>query len=165
MEHHDARYYQLSFHAQHSLIFVHSQRRLGERNIRHLLYDNYDASASLRRKSPSSTPVLALGRQFLLTSPQFMMTRIYSTLLTDNRSSLPEDYHSHYLHCVDYLRQGIMCSADLTMEPHGPGDADDNGPLDGSWNGHHGKSPNFASKTTLHASLFLRGYYGLLLML
>ncbi|KAH7391032.1 hypothetical protein DE146DRAFT_758457 [Phaeosphaeria sp. MPI-PUGE-AT-0046c] len=67
----------------------------------------------------------------------FMMTRIYSTLLTDNRNSLPEDYHSHYLHCVDYLRQGIMCSADLTMEPHGPEDADDNGPLDGSWNGHH----------------------------
>lgn len=67
----------------------------------------------------------------------FMMTRIYSILLTNNRDALAEDYHSHYLHCVDYLRQGIMCSADLTMEPHGPGDADDNGPLDGSWNGHH----------------------------
>ncbi|KAH6643882.1 hypothetical protein C7974DRAFT_407591 [Boeremia exigua] len=67
----------------------------------------------------------------------FMMTRIYSTLLTNKLNSLPEDYHSHYLHCVDYLRQGIMCSADLTMEPHGPEDADDNGPLDGSWNGYH----------------------------
>lgn len=32
-----------------------------------------------------------------------------------------------------------MCSADLTMEPHSPSDADDNGPLDGSWNGHHGR--------------------------
>jgi hypothetical protein len=141
MEHHDARYYQLSSRAQHPLILVHSQRRLGERNNRHFLHNNYDASASLRRKSQSPTPLLVIPAQLRLTSPQFMMTRIYSTLLTDNRNSLPEDYHSHYLHCVDYLRQGIMCSADLTMEPHGPGDADDNGPLDGSWNGHHGKLP------------------------
>ncbi|KAF2108392.1 hypothetical protein BDV96DRAFT_692759 [Lophiotrema nucula] len=67
----------------------------------------------------------------------FMMMRIYSNLLENRRANLSSDYHSHYLHCVDYLRQGIMCSADLTMEPHGPADADDNGPLDGSWNGHH----------------------------
>ena len=30
-----------------------------------------------------------------------------------------------------------MCSADLAMEPHEQTDPDDNGPLDGSWNGHH----------------------------
>jgi hypothetical protein len=94
-----------------------------------------------------------------------MMTRIYSTLLTGKRNSLPEDFHSHYLHCVDYLRQGIMCSADLTMEPHGPEDADDNGPLDGSWNGHHGKILNHESNATLNASSFLCGWHGLLLTL
>lgn len=32
-----------------------------------------------------------------------------------------------------------MCSADLALEIHGPNDADDLGPLDGGWNGHHGK--------------------------
>jgi hypothetical protein len=51
------------------------------------------------------------------------------------------------------------------MEPHGPGDADDNGPLDGSWNGHHGKKPNPKSKAILDASSFLGDQCGLLLML
>lgn len=68
-----------------------------------------------------------------------MMARMYAALEGNMRHTLPDDYHTHYLHCVDYLRQGIMCSADLTMEPHEQTDADDNGPLDGSWNGHHGK--------------------------
>jgi hypothetical protein len=68
-----------------------------------------------------------------------MMTRIYASLTTSTTGKLPSDYHSHFLHCVDYLRQGIMCSADLTMEPHDVTDADDNSPLDGSWNGHHGR--------------------------
>ncbi|KAJ4289075.1 hypothetical protein N0V90_011417 [Kalmusia sp. IMI 367209] len=67
----------------------------------------------------------------------FMMARIYAGLTANMSDTLPSDYHSHYLHCVDYLRQGVMCSADLTMEPHEQTDADDNGPLDGSWNGHH----------------------------
>lgn len=67
-----------------------------------------------------------------------MMARIYSSLVTNATEHLASDYHSHYLHCVDYLRQGIMCSADLAMEPHEQTDPDDNGPLDGSWNGHHG---------------------------
>lgn len=30
-----------------------------------------------------------------------------------------------------------MCSADMAMEPHEQTDPDDNGPMDGSWNGHH----------------------------
>ncbi|KAK7964466.1 hypothetical protein PG988_011440 [Apiospora saccharicola] len=67
----------------------------------------------------------------------FMMARIYSNLERNTKEHLPGDYHSHYLHCVDYLRQGIMCSGDLAMEPHDRSDSDDNGPLDGSWNGHH----------------------------
>lgn len=71
-----------------------------------------------------------------------MMARIYSSLVSNSTEHLASDYHSHYLHCVDYLRQGIMCSADLAMEPHEQTDPDDNGPLDGSWNGHHGKPPS-----------------------
>ena len=66
-----------------------------------------------------------------------MMGRIYAAFTGGMTEKLPSDYHSHYLHCVDYLRQGIMCSADLAMEPHEQTDPDDNGPLDGSWNGHH----------------------------
>ncbi|KAK9781501.1 hypothetical protein SCAR479_01372 [Seiridium cardinale] len=67
----------------------------------------------------------------------FMMSQIYAGFVGGMSSRLPTDYNSHYLHCVDYLRQGIMCSADLATEPHKPTDADDNGPLDGSWGGLH----------------------------
>jgi hypothetical protein len=48
----------------------------------------------------------------------FMMSRIYASLTANMPEKLMSDYHSHYLHCVDYLRQGIMCSADMAMEPH-----------------------------------------------
>ncbi|ETS74181.1 hypothetical protein PFICI_14047 [Pestalotiopsis fici W106-1] len=67
----------------------------------------------------------------------FMMTHIYAGLATNNTASLPHDYNSHYLHCIDYLRQGVMCAADLATEPHKPTDSDDNGPGDGSWGGLH----------------------------
>lgn len=75
----------------------------------------------------------------LLIFDQFMMGRIYSGILANATDSLPNKWHSHFLHCIDYLRQAIMCSADLALEIHGPDDADDLGPLDGGWNGHHGK--------------------------
>lgn len=47
-------------------------------------------------------------------------------------------YQSHYLHCIDYIRQGVMCAGDVSLEPHSPLDGPDNGPLDGGWNGIHG---------------------------
>ena len=68
-----------------------------------------------------------------------MMARIYSGLQTNNEHPLPDDYETHFLHCVDYLRQAIMCAADVALEPHTPNDPDDLGPLDGSWGGHHGE--------------------------
>ncbi|EPE09110.1 hypothetical protein F503_06886 [Ophiostoma piceae UAMH 11346] len=70
----------------------------------------------------------------------FMMARIYSSLRagqSEGSQGLPEDYHSHYLHCIDYLRQATMCAGDVAVEAHEPDDADDNGPLDGGWSGHH----------------------------
>ncbi|CAJ2501379.1 Uu.00g042320.m01.CDS01 [Anthostomella pinea] len=67
----------------------------------------------------------------------FMMARIYAGFRQGTPEILPKDHESHYLHCVDYLRQGIMCSGDLATEPHKPNDSDDNGPLDGSWGGLH----------------------------
>lgn len=67
-----------------------------------------------------------------------MMARIFSGVMSENTHAIPEDYHSHFLHCIDYLRQGIMCAGDLALEAHDAMDADDLGPLDGGWSGHHG---------------------------
>jgi hypothetical protein len=38
------------------------------------------------------------------------------------------------------------------MDPHGPNDADDNGWLDGNWNGHHGKTPKLGGEVTSNTS-------------
>ncbi|CAK7199202.1 hypothetical protein SEUCBS139899_001875 [Sporothrix eucalyptigena] len=68
-----------------------------------------------------------------------MMGRIYTALRLGQMPSpdLPADYHSHYLHCIDYLRQATMCAGDVAVEAHEPSDSSDNGPLDGGWSGHH----------------------------
>jgi hypothetical protein len=71
---------------------------------------------------------------------QYMMARIYSGVMSHITHTLPDDYHTHFLHCIDYLRQGIMCSADLALEAHDATDSDDLGPLDGGWSGHHGET-------------------------
>ncbi|KAL0938094.1 uncharacterized protein CTRU02_207825 [Colletotrichum truncatum] len=67
----------------------------------------------------------------------FMMGKIFSGLTSNNMDKVPSDYVTHYYHCVDYLRQAVMCSGDLALEPHAETDSDDNGPEDGSWNGQH----------------------------
>ncbi|KAK6208555.1 hypothetical protein QIS74_12073 [Colletotrichum tabaci] len=67
----------------------------------------------------------------------YMMGRFYSGLASGNTAGLPADHDTHFYHCIDYLRQAVMCSADLALEPHHATDADDNGPGDGSWNGMH----------------------------
>ncbi|OLN86564.1 hypothetical protein CCHL11_08510 [Colletotrichum chlorophyti] len=67
----------------------------------------------------------------------FMMGKIYSALVSNKTELLPSDHTTHYMHCVDYLRQAVMCSSDLALEPHMATDTDDNGPGDGSWNGIH----------------------------
>ncbi|GKT66410.1 hypothetical protein ColTof4_03902 [Colletotrichum tofieldiae] len=77
----------------------------------------------------------------------YMMGRIYSGITTNKADMLTADYNTHFYHCIDYLRQAVMCSADLALEPHHATDADDNGPGDGSWNGMHEPTAN---KTTQH---------------
>lgn len=67
----------------------------------------------------------------------FMMGRIYAGITHSMTDRLPADYHAHFLHCIDYLRQGVMCAGDLAVEPHGAEDADDLGPMDGGWGGLH----------------------------
>ncbi|KAG7112186.1 Oxidase ustYa like protein [Verticillium longisporum] len=67
----------------------------------------------------------------------FMMGRVYAGVTERRTAELPADYHAHFLHCIDYIRQGIMCSGDVALEPHTPEDADDLGAKDGGWNGLH----------------------------
>lgn len=74
-----------------------------------------------------------------------MMGQIYSGIVSNKVDSLPADYDTHFFHCIDYVRQAVMCSADLALEPHEQTDSDDNGPGDGSWNGLHGKKPGSAA--------------------
>lgn len=73
------------------------------------------------------------------------MGRIFSALSGNITGVLPGDYFTHYMHCVDYLRQAVMCNGDMAMEPHLPTDGPDNGPLDGGWNGIHGMEPSLLS--------------------
>ncbi|KAI0015591.1 hypothetical protein F4780DRAFT_784046 [Xylariomycetidae sp. FL0641] len=92
---------------------------------------------------PAGTGYAKAGETFSTTTMThelhclFMMGRIFSGVVSNVTDGLPEDWHPHFLHCIDYLRQGVMCAADIALELHDASDADDLGPLDGGWNGHH----------------------------
>lgn len=71
------------------------------------------------------------------------MARIFSGMALNSTEPipdnlLPDDWHFHFMHCVDYIRQAVMCSADLALEPHEPDDLDE-GALDAAWNARHGE--------------------------
>lgn len=86
-----------------------------------------------------------------------MMGRIFSALSGNITGVLPGDYFTHYMHCVDYLRQAVMCNGDMAMEPHKPTDGPDNGPLDGGWNGMHGMGTSLLTATVLLGSVLTFG--------
>ncbi|KAJ2891287.1 hypothetical protein MKZ38_000621 [Zalerion maritima] len=67
----------------------------------------------------------------------FMMARTYAAVVDGETGALPADHHRHFFHCVDYVRQGVMCAGDIAMEGHLPQESSDFGPLDGGWNAHH----------------------------
>jgi hypothetical protein len=67
----------------------------------------------------------------------YMMARIFHGVTSNNYGAIPDDYHHHFMHCIDYLRQATMCSADMALEAHDEKDSADFGPLDGGWNSHH----------------------------
>lgn len=50
--------------------------------------------------------------------------------------TLPGDHHWHMIHCFDYMRQAIMCSADVALEGHETTFPDHNGGSDG-WDSKH----------------------------
>ncbi|XMA07481.1 hypothetical protein WAI453_000272 [Rhynchosporium graminicola] len=71
----------------------------------------------------------------------YMMARTFSGVVLNTTEPLKEnvlreDWHFHFMHCVDYLRQAVMCSADLALEPHKPDDWHEEA-LDPAWNGRH----------------------------
>ena len=66
----------------------------------------------------------------------FIMAQTYAGL-TSNRT-LPDDHHWHIIHCFDYLRQSIMCTADVAIEGLETTAPDHNGGSDG-WDAKHGE--------------------------
>ncbi|KAH7368857.1 hypothetical protein B0T11DRAFT_67868 [Plectosphaerella cucumerina] len=64
----------------------------------------------------------------------FAVVQTYSGLKADHE--LPEDHHWHMIHCFAYLRQTIMCSADMALEGLETTFPDHNGGSDG-WDSKH----------------------------
>ncbi|KAK0629492.1 hypothetical protein B0T17DRAFT_525637 [Bombardia bombarda] len=64
----------------------------------------------------------------------FAIVQTYSGLKAN--ISLPDDHHWHMIHCFDYMREAIMCSADIALEGHETTFPDDNGGSDG-WDSKH----------------------------
>jgi len=65
----------------------------------------------------------------------FAIVETYSGLTSN--TTLPEDHHWHMIHCFDYMRQAIMCSADMALEGLETTFPDHNGGSDG-WDSKHG---------------------------
>lgn len=64
----------------------------------------------------------------------FTLTQIYSAYHSGHE--LPKDSHWHALHCFDYMRQAVMCSADMALEGLETTFPDHNGGSDG-WDSKH----------------------------
>ncbi|KAH6718010.1 hypothetical protein BKA61DRAFT_641769 [Leptodontidium sp. MPI-SDFR-AT-0119] len=64
----------------------------------------------------------------------FAIVETYSGLTAN--ITLPEDHHWHMIHCFDYMRQAIMCSADMALEGLETTFPDHNGGSDG-WDSKH----------------------------
>lgn len=69
-------------------------------------------------------------------STQFSIVQTYSGLASGHE--IPDDHHWHMIHCFDYMRQAIMCSADMALEGLETTFPDHNGGSDG-WDSKHGK--------------------------
>jgi len=72
-----------------------------------------------------------------LTPFQFTIAQTYSGMKSGH--PIPDDHHWHMIHCMDYMREAILCSADMALEGHETTFPDDNGGSDG-WDSKHGES-------------------------
>lgn len=73
----------------------------------------------------------------------YTMARIFSGVVLNQTAPLapgavPDDWHRHFMHCVDYLRQSVMCAGDVAVEVHEPDASPEIGPENAEWKGHHG---------------------------
>ncbi|KAI1163132.1 hypothetical protein F5B18DRAFT_351918 [Nemania serpens] len=64
----------------------------------------------------------------------FAIVQTYSGLTSGH--GIPDDHHWHMIHCFDYMRQAIMCSADMALEGLETTFPDHNGGSDG-WDSKH----------------------------
>ncbi|KAF2846541.1 hypothetical protein T440DRAFT_405499 [Plenodomus tracheiphilus IPT5] len=64
----------------------------------------------------------------------YAVVAVYSGLKSNHE--LEEDHHWHMIHCFDYLRQTIMCTADMSLEGLETTFPDHNGGSDG-WDSRH----------------------------
>jgi hypothetical protein len=74
--------------------------------------------------------------EWMLICIQFAIVQTYSGLTSGHE--IPDDHHWHMIHCFDYMRQAIMCNADLALEGLETTFPDHNGGSDG-WDSKHGK--------------------------
>ncbi|CAN9156663.1 unnamed protein product [Alternaria alternata] len=64
----------------------------------------------------------------------YAVVAVYSGMTSGHE--LEEDHHWHMIHCFDYMRQAIMCSADMALEGLETTFPDHNGGSDG-WDSKH----------------------------
>ncbi|CAK7237466.1 hypothetical protein SCUCBS95973_009969 [Sporothrix curviconia] len=64
----------------------------------------------------------------------FTIAQTYSGLTSGH--PIPPDHHWHMIHCMDYMREAVLCSADMALEGHETTFPDDNGGSDG-WDSKH----------------------------
>jgi hypothetical protein len=64
----------------------------------------------------------------------YAVVAVYSGMTSGHE--LEEDHHWHMIHCFDYMRQAIMCSADMSLEGLETTFPDHNGGSDG-WDSKH----------------------------
>ncbi|CAK7223359.1 hypothetical protein SEUCBS140593_005209 [Sporothrix eucalyptigena] len=64
----------------------------------------------------------------------FTIAQTYSGLKSGH--PIPNDHHWHMIHCMDYMREAVLCSADMALEGHETTFPDDNGGSDG-WDSKH----------------------------
>ena len=67
---------------------------------------------------------------------QFTIAQTYSGIKSGH--TIPDDHHWHMIHCIDYMREAILCGADMALEGHETTFPDDNGGSDG-WDSKHGR--------------------------
>lgn len=86
--------------------------------------------------SPPCPPAPLHDLALTFVRAQFAVVQTYSGLKSGHE--IPDDHHWHMIHCFAYLRQTIMCSADMALEGLETTFPDHNGGSDG-WDSKHGE--------------------------